>query len=45
MVKSYDINLVYSVAVSVSSSKIDKSKVYFKEDKVFSERNRFSVLF
>lgn len=28
MVKSYDIKLVYSVAVSVSSLKIDKSKVY-----------------
>lgn len=31
MVKSYDIKLVYSVAVSVSSLKIDKSKVYVKE--------------
>lgn len=39
MAKSYDINSVYSVAVGVSSLKIDKSKVYFKEDKVFSERN------
>lgn len=31
MVKSYDIKSVYSVAVSVSSLKIDKSKVYVKE--------------